>query len=311
MASEQTTEQPADLAALRSAALTTKKQAEDAAAALFAADPTARPPPPASAGPPPHPSAARIDLQALETLMSRAIAKSTESLRDGIQAVTRENTVIKASQARLESQRRRVNDVGKSEGKTVSLAKQLDFTEDLLAALESIKDLALGIVLDKPAGSGLPVGPASPSQAVCKIADCKDGGLLHELLEELITSSKSKLKELTIVWNAPSYRVAFEAIRGCDNTDGTVGEDAIKEISEAVTRVDKLNKRKEQPAWGDLSDKVQKPGGWGSGDYSAPAQDAAAAGWGQGNGYDSAQTWYGGKGHGKGGKGKGKWDSGW
>ena len=238
--------------------------------------------------------------------MSRAIAKSTESLRDGIQAVTRENTVIKASQARLESQRRRVNDVGKSEGKTVSLAKQLDFTEDLLASLESIKDLALGIVLNKPAGSGLPAGPASPSQAVCKIADCKDGALLHELLEELIASSKSKLKELTIVWNAPSYRVAFEAIRGCDNTDGTVGEDAMKEISEAVTRVDKLNKRKEQPGWGDSANKAQKPGGWGSGNYSAPAQDPAPGGWGQGNGNAPAQTWNVGKGHGKGGKGKGK-----
>ena len=40
----------------------------------------------------------------------------------------------------------------------------------------------------------------------------KDGALMHELLEELITSSKAKLEELTIVWNAPSYRVAFEAI---------------------------------------------------------------------------------------------------
>ena len=160
--------------------------------------------------------------------MARAIAKSTEGLRDDITAITHENTSIKASQARLESQRRRVNDVGKSEGKTVSLAKQLDFTEDLLASLESIKDLALGIVLDKPAGSGSPAGPASPSQAVCKIADYKDGALLHGLLEEFIASSRAKLKELTIVWNVPSYRVAFEAIRGCDNTDGTVGEDAMK-----------------------------------------------------------------------------------
>ena len=136
--------------------------------------------------------------------MTRAIAQSTEGLRDDIAAVTRENTSIKASQTRLESQRRRVNDVGKSEGKTVSLAKQLDFMEDLLASLESIKDLALGIVLDKPACPGTPAGPASPSQAVYK-----DGALMHELLEELITSPKAKLKELTIVWNAPSYRVAF------------------------------------------------------------------------------------------------------
>jgi hypothetical protein len=305
MSGEQTPGQP-DLAALRSAALATKQQAEDAAAALRAADPDSGPALPASGGPPPS-AVPGIDLDALETLMARAIAKSTEGLRDGIQAVTRENTVIKASQARLESQRRRVNDVGKSEGKTVSLAKQLDFTEDLLASLESIKDLALGIVLDKPAGSGLPAGPTSPSQAVCKIADCKDGALLHELLEDLISSSKSKLKELTIVWNAPSYRVAFEAIRGCDNTDGTVGEDAMKEISEAVTRVDKLNKRKEQPGWGDSAvNKAQKPGGWGSGNYSAPAQDPAPGGWGQGNGNAPAQTWNGGKGVGKGGKGKGK-----
>ena len=133
MSSEQTPGQPADLAALRSAALATQKQAEDAAAALLAADPTSGPPPPAPGGPPPS-AATGIDLVALETLMSRAIAKSAEGLRDGILAVTRENTVIKAPQARLESQRPRVNDVGKSEGKTVSLAKQLDFTEDLLAS---------------------------------------------------------------------------------------------------------------------------------------------------------------------------------
>ena len=43
-----------------------------------------------------------------------------------------------------------------------SLAKQLDFTEDLLASLESIKDLALGIVLDKPASSASPASPAPP-----------------------------------------------------------------------------------------------------------------------------------------------------
>ena len=28
---------------------------------------------------------------------------------------------------------------------------------------------------------------------------------MHELLAELIASSKAKLKELTIVWSAPSY----------------------------------------------------------------------------------------------------------
>jgi hypothetical protein len=146
--------------------MATKKQADDAAAALLVADPSSAPLPAAPDGPPPASSTPGINLAALESLMARAIAKSTEDLRDGITAITRENTSIKASQARLESQRRRVDDVGKSEGKTVSLAKQLDFTEDLLASLESIKDLALGIVLDKPVGSGPPAGPASPSQVV-------------------------------------------------------------------------------------------------------------------------------------------------
>lgn len=304
MSSEQTPGDPAELARLRAAALATKKKAEDAAAALLAADPTSAPlPPPVSGGPPPP--AMGIDLATVERLMAQAIARSTESLRDGISAVTRENTAIKASQARLESQRRRVNDVGKSEGKTVSLAKQLDFIEDLLAQLESIRDLALGIVLDKPAGSVLPAGPSSPSQAVCKIADCKDGVLLHELLETLIATARAKLKELTIVWNAPSYRVAFEAIRGCDNSDGAMGEDAMKEISDAVTRVDKLNKRKDQPGWGDPSaSKSQKAGGWGSANYSVP--EPAPGGWGQSNSNGLAQTWNTGKGQGKGGKGKGK-----
>ena len=253
---------------------------------------------------------AGIDIATPQRPMSGVAQESTEGLRDGIKAVTRENTTIKASQARLESQRRRVNDVGKSEGKTVSLAKQLDFTEDLLASLEGIKELALGLVLDKPACPVSPAGPASPSQAVCKITDYKDGALLHERLEELITSSKAKLKELTIVWSAPSYRVAFEAIRGYDNTDGAVhvGEDAMKEITEAVSRVDKLNKRKDQPGWGESANKSAKPGGWGS-NYSAQGQEPAqtgGSGWGQGNDNAPAQSWNGGKGHGKGGKGKGK-----
>ena len=96
---------------------------------------------------------AGIDLATLESLMSKVVQKFTEGLRDGITAVTRENTTIKASQARLEAQRRRVNDVGKSEGKTVSLAKQLDFTEDLLASLDGIKELALGLVLQRRRGN--------------------------------------------------------------------------------------------------------------------------------------------------------------
>ena len=130
MPGEQTPGEAEALKRLRATALATKKQADDAAAALLAADPSSGSPQPTPRPPVPPPG---IDLVTLESLMARAIQKSTEGLRDGITAVTRENTTIKASQVRLESQRRRVNDVGKSEGKTVSLAKQLDFTEDLLA----------------------------------------------------------------------------------------------------------------------------------------------------------------------------------
>ena len=303
MSSEQTDGQPADLEALRAAALATQKSAEEAQAALNAADPAFEPPP--SFQPPSAPPSG-IDLKTLESLMARAIQASTQGLQDGTTAVTRENTTIKASQARLEAQRRRANDVGKSEGKTVSLAKQLDFTEDLIAALDAIKELALGIVLDKPDCPASPVGPASPSQAVCKLVDCKDGALVLERLDELLVSSKAKLKDLTIVWSAPSYRVAFEAIRGADNSDLAMGAEAMKEITEAAARVDKDNKRKEQSGWGAPANKSAKGGGWGSNPYPAQASDPAQAqtgGWGQGNA--SVQT-YGSKGQGKGGKGKGK-----
>ena len=304
MAGEQTPRDAAALETLRQTALATKKSADDAQAALIAADPSSGPPP--SGGPPPT-QPPGIDLVTLEALMASAIRKSTEGLRDGIEAVTRENTTIKASQARLESQRRRVNDVGKSEGKTVSLAKQLDFTEDLIAALDGIKELALGIVLDKPDCPASPVGPASPSQAVCKITDCKDGALMLERLDELLVSTKAKLKELTIVWSAPSYRIAFEAIRGGDNSDLAMGVEAMKEISEAAARVEKDNKRKEQTGgWGAPATKSAKAGGWGSNPYPAQAPEPAqtqTGGWGQGNAPVQA---YGGKGQGKGGRGKGK-----
>jgi hypothetical protein len=303
MAGEQTPGDTAALEALKQKALATKKSADDAQAALNAADPSSVPPPFPGPQPTQPPG---IDLVTLEALMASAIRKSTEGLRDGIEAVTRENTTIKASQARLESQRRRVNDVGKSEGKTVSLAKQLDFTEDLIAALDGIKELALGIVLDKPDGTASPAGPASPSQAVCKITDCKDGALMLERLDELLVSTKAKLKELTIVWSAPSYRIAFEAIRGGGNSDLAMGVEAMKDISEAAARVERDNKRKEQTGgWGAPATKSVKTGGWGSGNYSAPAQDPAPGGWGQGNGNGPASTWNGGKGPGKGGKGKG------
>ena len=101
MPGEQTPGEAEALKRLRATALATKKQADDAAAALLAADPNSAPPPPA--GSTPAAAVAGVDLVALESLMARAIAKSTEGLRDGITAVTRENRPIKASQVRLES----------------------------------------------------------------------------------------------------------------------------------------------------------------------------------------------------------------
>ena len=101
MPGEQTPGETAAVKKPREAAVATKKQADDAQVALLAADPDSAPPPPA--GSPPASAVARIDLVALESLMARAIAKSTEGLRDGITAVTRENRPIKASQVRLES----------------------------------------------------------------------------------------------------------------------------------------------------------------------------------------------------------------
>ena len=59
---------------------------------------------------------------------------------------------------------------------------------------------------------------------------------------------------MTIIWGAPSYRVAFEAIGANAHLQGAVAEELMKEISEAVTRVETQAKakRKEEATWGDL-----------------------------------------------------------
>ena len=56
----------------------------------------------------------------LEAMLAKAIESTTSRMRASIVVVTRENTTIKALQVRLEAQRRRVSDIGKTEGKTVS-----------------------------------------------------------------------------------------------------------------------------------------------------------------------------------------------
>ena len=50
-----------------------------------------------------------------------------------------------------EAQRARANDIGKSDGKNVTMARQLDFSENQLAQMDTCRDMLLGLVLDKPA----------------------------------------------------------------------------------------------------------------------------------------------------------------
>ena len=198
MSGEQTAQAEAAITILREKALASKKDAEADQAALLAADPNNsfhEPDPPPGAGRGHGPP---ITQASLELMLAKAVESSTSMFKDSILAVTRENSSIKASQIHCEAQRTRLTNLGKTEGKTVSLAKQLDFIEDSIAALEDLKTLALGIIFDKPAGPALPAGPASPSQSVCKLADCRDGSLLLEQLDALNLSVKAKLKELTI-----------------------------------------------------------------------------------------------------------------
>ena len=66
---------------------------------------------------------------------------------------------MKATAARLEAQRARANDIGKSDGKNATLTRQLDFAENQLAQMDTCQDMLLGLVLDKP---------APPSRSVCR-----------------------------------------------------------------------------------------------------------------------------------------------
>ena len=211
MPGEPTAGEAEALKTLREAAMATKKQAEDAAAALLAADPRSgpllllgtRPPPPWPV------STSRRSRTSCPGL-SRSPPRGCP-------------TVSRLSHVRTLRPRHREPDLSRNAAApttSVSLRGRLFRSRNSLIprraclprssvskAWPSVSPrLALGVVLDKPVSSASPASPAPPPQAVCKIADYKDGALLHERLEELITSSKAKLKELTIVWSAPSYR---------------------------------------------------------------------------------------------------------
>ena len=63
----------------------------------------------------------------------------------------------------------------------------------------------------------------------------------------------SGLKELIIVWNAPSYRVAYDAIRG-EAFESAEGEAANQALTDAIARDEKSHKRaKVATGWGDPS----------------------------------------------------------
>ena len=82
---------------------------------------------------------------------------------------------MRATAARLETQRARATDIGKSDGKSATMARQLDFAENQLAQLDTCRDMLLGLVLDKAAPLPPSIGPLSPSMSVCDIKDLPDG----------------------------------------------------------------------------------------------------------------------------------------
>ena len=154
---------------------------------------------------------------------------------------------MQATAVRLEAQRARANDIGKSDGTNTTMARQLDFTENQFAQLDTCLDMLLGLVLDKTAPPPPSVGLLSPSMSDCGIKDLSDGLVALNELEAVIAANGNKLKELIIVWNAPSYRVAYDAIRG-EAFDGAEGEAANQAITDAIARDEKSHKRAKSAA---------------------------------------------------------------
>ena len=134
----------------------------------------------------------------LQTMLQAAVSGITAALSDKVQYLSerderreRQTSVMKATAARLEAQRTRANDIGKSDGKNATMARQLDFAENQLAQLDNCRDMLLGLVLDKNVlPSAPPVGPLSPSLSVCGIKDLPDGlgamNDMHAMLDYIV-----------------------------------------------------------------------------------------------------------------------------
>ena len=231
MAGEQTTETAGETEErLRLAALASQSEAEAAAAAA-----------PAPGGRQSIPGMPPGFTQAsLQAMLQTTVSGITAALSDKVQFLferderrERQTSTMKATTVRLEAQRACANDIGMSDGKNVTMVRQLDFAENQLAQLDTCRDMLIVLVLDKTAPPPPSVGPLSPSMSVCGIKDLPDGLAALNELEEVIAAQRNKLKELIIVWNAPSYRVAYDAIRG-EDFDGVEGEASNQALTDAI-----------------------------------------------------------------------------
>ena len=148
---------------------------------------------------------------------------------------------MKGTAVRLEAQRARANGIGKSDGRNITTTRQLDFAENQRAQFDTCRDMLLGLVLDKTAPPPPSVGPLSPSMSVCGIKDLADGLAALNELGAIVAAQRNKLKELIIVWNASSYRVVYDAIRG-EAFDCAEGEAANQALTDAIARVEKSPK---------------------------------------------------------------------
>ena len=144
MAGEQTTATTGEMEErLRLAALASQSEAAAAAAAA-----------PASGAEPSIPSMPPgFNVASLQAMLQTAVSGITSSLTEKVKFLTerderreRQTTTMKATAARLEAQRARANDIGKSDGKNATMARQLDFAENQLAQMDTCRDMLLGLV---------------------------------------------------------------------------------------------------------------------------------------------------------------------
>ena len=236
-----------------------------------------------------------LTLEVVQEMLIKAATAASSGMREELDGMKTENARIKSSHSRVEGQRKRASEINKRQGATASMAKQLDFVEDSLASASEIRDILLAMVFDTPPDMVVqsPPGPVSPSRLVCKISDFREGKIATAEIDALILSLKAKLQELLILWNAPSYEIAWDAMRE-NNQEGAEAEQAMERIGKAVNRAEKATKveSKRKPdtqtklSWGGYAPQEKETGGWGQ--YSKPVTPAPTGGaWDGYNDYNS------------------------